>query len=105
MTDRWMIPRESTEWVGPIVPSATTLAGAPVTLTAGMVKFAVLKLDVRPAAGDWQSVVTDPGGSGAFGLTVAPVAGYVRQGVWVKITNGADIVILEPYEVGLITRT
>ena len=90
------IPRESTEWVGPIT---ITVDDEPVT---SGVQFAVIPERDRPADDDWTDPYLEPGGT-ALGVWQAPVADYQVLRVWAKITDSPEIPVLD--DVGRITRT
>jgi hypothetical protein len=99
----WNVARESAEWCGPIVCTFTDSTGQPVA--AGVVEFAVLPRDTRPLETDWQAPYVDPDGSGAFGVWLAPVTGYTRLGIWARDTDNPEAPVLEPSDVGYVTRT
>lgn len=104
--NKWIIPRETREWVGPITPTVTDRdTGLPVVIDPAALRFAVLTLDTRPTGPDWTVPVPDPEGGPLVGVQTVPVASYKRLGVWAQVTAGLDVIVLEPSQVGYITRT
>lgn len=100
---QWTLPRESNEWVGPIVVTKTDAGtGLPVT---DPVTFAVLPVGTRPLAGDYHTPVADPDGGSAIGVTAGVVASRGIWGIWAKVTGASEQPVLEPNQVGLIRRT
>jgi hypothetical protein len=100
MTVTRRIPRESTEWVE--VDVTVTADGQPVT---DPVEFALVPRYTRPTSGDWFAPVADPDGSGKVGIQLDPVTSYGRFGIWVRVTDTPEVPVLEPSDVGWITRT
>lgn len=98
----WQLDIADSDWVGPIDTTAL-MNGFPVPITSG-VQFAVTSAR-RPADADWQPPVLDPGGSGKYGVSIAPVTGLQTQGIWARYVVGDRAVYLGPAEVGSIKRT
>lgn len=98
----WRIPRESREWVGPIVVTVTA-DGTPVSSAA--VQFALLPQRVHPAEADWAAPVVDPDGSGGIGVQANPVTSFQQLGIWCRVTDTPEAPVLDPSEVGYVIRT
>lgn len=99
----WRIPRESTEWVGPVdVEKVVNATGTPVTEG---VQFAVLLKGTRPDmtddSTDWGDPVNDPDGAEyGFGVMVDPVTDEATYGIWTRVASSPEDVVLEPDEGG-----
>lgn len=101
--ETWSLPRESKEWVGPILVTKTDAGtGEPVS---DPVKFAVLPNGTRPTSGDWADPVEDPDGGTAVGVAAGPVSSPGFYGIWAKVVGTSEQPVLEPAEVGYINRT
>lgn len=101
--ETWTLPRESNEWVGPIVVTKTDAGtGEPVS---DPVAFAVLPVGTRPTSGDWANPVVDPDGGSAVGVTAGAVSSPGQYGIWAKVTGTSEQPVLEPKNVGYIQRT
>lgn len=88
---KWIIPRETAEWVGPV-----TLSG---NLGLGVLELAVLPAGDRPLAGDWDAPMildTEPGALVA-GLT----PGSYR--LWARVTAAPEAVVFDDLAVICIT--
>lgn len=100
----WSVPKESSEFVGPITLTAT-IDGVVVPIAAADVQFAVVPERARPADIDWVAAVAEPAGTG-IGVAVAPVTlNGRRYGIWAKITDNPYTPVLSPDQVGWIDRT
>lgn len=89
----WRLPRESTEWVGPLT---VTVDGEPVTTF----EVAYLPYLARPVEDDWTTpTVLD----GAAGVLVTPVTEASRHAVWVRVTDHPEIPVLD--NVATVWRT
>lgn len=98
----WELPRESTEWVGPIVVVLTKVDGTAIAQTD--VELAVLPLRQRPTGGDWVAPDPEPGGT-ALGVLQAPVALPTMLGIWARAVNSPETPVIDPGGVGYIRRT
>lgn len=99
----WRVPRESTEWVGPIVVTVVDNGtGEPV---ADPVQFAVLNNLFRPQESDWADPYLDPDDTGALGVFLEPVTSYTHLGIWARVAGNPEIPVLDPNSVGKIIRT
>lgn len=99
----WKLPRESNEWVGPIIATKTDAeTGEPVT---DPVKFAVLPVGTRPQSGDFTDPVVDPDGTGEIGVTAGVVSEPGIWGIWAKVIGTSEQPVLQPNQVGFISRT
>lgn len=97
----WVLPRESTEWVGPIVVTKIDAeTGEPVT---DPVQFALLPLGTRPEDSDWASPILDPDGTGELGVSVAPVESSGFWRIWVRVEGNPEVPVLDT--VGTVRRT
>jgi hypothetical protein len=105
VTNTWLVARESKEWVGPITITATVNGGTPVTIDPAEIQFAVLPRGQRPVDTDWTAPVADPDGGTAVGVQADPVTAYAAMGIWAKFTDDPNVPVLEPDEIGYLTRT
>ncbi|MEO7262095.1 MAG: hypothetical protein ABI047_12705 [Jatrophihabitantaceae bacterium] len=99
----WEMPRESKEWVGPITLDVL-LNGVRVPIPDGT-KFAVLRLGARPTENDWTAPAVDPRSTDGLGVLEMPRPDYIRLGIWARVPGTDEDVVLEPADVGFITRT
>jgi hypothetical protein len=99
----WRIPRESSEWVGPITVTLT-VDGEQVPAEPDEISLAVIPLGQRPEEADWVSPDAEPGGSD-LGLMVEPVDSYQELAIWLRASDASETPVLEPSEVGYLTRT
>ncbi len=89
MSTYWTIPRETTEWIGP------------VTGRTGVtdVEFALIPRGARPVEADWTAATIDDGAPGhlASDLEVGELH------LWMRYVDGPELVVHE--SVGVITVT
>jgi hypothetical protein len=76
-----------------------------VTIIPAAIQFAVLPRPQRPVDTDWTTPVADPDGGSGVGVQALPVTAYVALGIWAKFTDDPNVPVLEPDEVGYLTRT
>lgn len=99
----WRVPRESVEWVGPIVASVIDRSSLlPVTLN---MQIAVMPRGKRPGDDDWITPDADPDGTDGLGYMTAAVAGYQHLGFFAKDIDNPETPVLEPVDVGWLIRT
>lgn len=100
----WSVPRESVEWLGPIVTTLTSReTGLPVTQH---VTFALwLRDGTRPTEDDFAAPDLDPDGTGAYGIMLTAVSVAAGYGVWARDADSPESPWLEPAQVGYLERT
>lgn len=99
----WQLPRESLEWVGPIVVTKTDAAtGEPVT---DPVQFAFLQPGQRPEESDWADPYLDPDNTGNLGILAEPVGSRSFWGIWARVQGNPEVPVLDPDTVGWVQRT
>lgn len=79
----WEIPRETTEWIGPVSVSPTN---------SGL-QLAIVPVDTRPIEADWQDPVPLDGGLGLL-LTTPEVGVYAY---WAKFTDSPETVVIAAF--------
>lgn len=82
MTD-WIVPRETTEWIGPV-----TFTPADETL-----ELAILPHRARPTEDDWETPLVIDGQPGL--LLTTPEPGLYSY--WARITSSPEIVVVEAF--------
>lgn len=102
--ETWRVPRESTEWCGPIVTTLTDRSsGLPLPQN---VKFALWPRDgSRPTIDDFTVPDPDPDGTAAYGIMLNPVVTKGDFGIWALDVDSPETPWLEPESVGYVTRT
>ncbi|WP_163168064.1 hypothetical protein [Arthrobacter sp. Alg241-R88] len=82
MTD-WQIPRETTEWIGPVdvTPADETL------------ELAILPTTRRPKEEDWQTPLVLDGKPGL--LLTTPAAGDYAY--WARVTSSPEVVVVQAF--------
>lgn len=82
MTD-WNIPRETTEWIGPVTVAPADAA----------VELAILPAGTRPAAEDWQAPLLIEGKPGL--LLTTPERGTYHY--WARLTGSPESVVIQAF--------
>ena len=85
----WEIPRETTEWIGPVTVSPSGLS----------VQLAILPVGQRPTETDWDDPVVLDGAPGLL-LTTPTVGTYAY---WAKVADTPETVVIEAFALIRVT--
>lgn len=85
----WRIPRESVEWIGPVV----------LTGDVAPIELALIPQGARPTSADWKSPEILGGQSGYLVSGLAPG----RYSLWAKVSDTPEIPVFDDVVLVVIT--